>query len=56
MVKLECPAELTADFIRHDEFINGYTNWRAEIKEGTSDMIKITEDNGMIKVLIFRLI
>eukprot|EP00088_Acartia_fossae_P024450 TRINITY_DN2538_c0_g1_i2.p1 TRINITY_DN2538_c0_g1~~TRINITY_DN2538_c0_g1_i2.p1 ORF type:complete len:757 (+),score=169.24 TRINITY_DN2538_c0_g1_i2:139-2271(+) len=50
MVKLECPAELTADFIRHDEFINGYTNWRAEIKEGTSDMIKIAENNGMIKV------
>lgn len=39
-------------FEKHDIFINGCANWRAEVKIGNSDMIKLTQkvDEGKLKI------
>ena len=49
MIKLD-PVNTLDPFVRHEDFINGCMNWRAEVQEFTSDMIKVTEHDGKVKV------
>ncbi len=38
------PASPPAPFAKHPTFINGVEDWRAEIRTGHSDMLKILDD------------
>ena len=49
MVKLD-PVNTLDPFVRHEDFINGCTNWKAEVQDNCADMIQITGHDGKTKV------
>jgi len=55
MVKLD-PVNTLDPFVRHEDFINGCTNWKAEVQEHCADMIQMTGHDGKTKVDLSSLI